>query len=283
MDALRGEPMRPSPRKPTRSFVTATAAAIISLLALVIPAKGQVSDLRIIQLDCSSNPEVVTIKNFGGAQSLSGWELRSDPVTNAGQVFDLSVAGTLDPGEQASILSGSNAPTTDPASGQYRWALSFKFRNDDPTDFAQIVDSSATIIDQLNCGEEPPPPPTDSDADGVSDDSDNCPAWPNADQSLPRWPVPEDDPDCDGWSTADESSISTHPMAACGAGAWPPDTYEDQLVDSQDLVALLPGLFKSVGQPGYSARLDIFQPGTIIDSQDLVAFLPFLFRVCEPP
>jgi hypothetical protein len=120
----------------------------------------------------------------------------------------------------------------------------------------------------------------DGDGDGVPDSSDNCPAWPNPGQSLPLWTVPADDPDCDGWSTADENLIGTDPLAACGGGAWPPDTFEDQLVDSQDMVALLPGLFKSVGQPGYSARLDIFQPGTIIDSQDLVVFLPFLFKVC---
>ncbi len=54
-------------------------------------------------------------------------------------------------------------------------------------------------------------------------------------------------------------------------------------MDGQDLVAFLPGLFKAFGQPGYSARLDIFQPGTIIDSQDMVTLLPYLFRSCQPP
>ena len=33
----------------------------------------------------------------------------------------------------------------------------------------------------------------------------------------------------------------------------------------------------------YSARLDIFEPGAFIDGQDLVTLLPFLFRVCESP
>jgi branched-chain amino acid transport system substrate-binding protein len=96
-------------------------------------------------------------------------------------------------------------------------------------------------------------------------------------------PFIEGDMDGDGFSNNDEVAIGTDPFVACGPHAWPPDTYEDQLVDSQDMVALLPGLFKSVGQEGYSARLDIFQPGTIIDSQDLVAMVPFLFKSCTPP
>ena len=39
----------------------------------------------------------------------------------------------------------------------------------------------------------PTPTPTDSDDDGVPDASDNCPAWPNADQSLPPWEIPVGD------------------------------------------------------------------------------------------
>ena len=102
----------------------------------------------------------MSIQNFGGAsQNLAGWAIRSDPVTNGGQVFDLSVVGTLDPGEQASIYSGSNAPATNVGTGVYRWALNFKFRNGDGSDFAQIVNGQTSLIDQLNCGQQPPPPP----------------------------------------------------------------------------------------------------------------------------
>ena len=32
--------------------------------------------------------------------------------------------------------------------------------------------------------------PCDADGDGFGDGSDNCPAWPNAGQALPPWPVP---------------------------------------------------------------------------------------------
>ena len=115
---------------------------------------GQVANVLITQLSCDSNPESVSIQNFGGAsQNLAGWAIRSDPVTNGGQVFDLSVVGTLDPGEQASIYSGSNAPATNVGTGVYRWALNFKFRNGDGSDFAQIVNGQTSLIDQLNCGQ----------------------------------------------------------------------------------------------------------------------------------
>ncbi len=143
------------------------AAAVIALLgvaALVNVTAGQ-EHIQITALICESNPEVVSIKNLGSApQSLTGWKLRSDPVDNAGQVFDLSEAGSLDAGEEISVFSGSSAPATNASLGQYRWALSFKLRNDDPTDFAQVVDENTTVIDQVNCGETPvvptPAPPT---------------------------------------------------------------------------------------------------------------------------
>ena len=96
------------------------------------------------------------IQNLGeGTLNLSGWQLQSDPVTFTQQVFDLSVVVSLSPGDQASIFSGSNAPFTDAGAGEYRWARNFKFRNEDPTDFAQIVDERSILIDQVNCGEAP--------------------------------------------------------------------------------------------------------------------------------
>ena len=131
--------------------------ALVADLRELVSTSSCPAALRITQLDCDGNPEVVTIQNLGAAaQNLDGWQLRSDPVTNSGQVFDLSLVGSLDLGEQASIFSSSGAPSTDATAGQFLWGLSFKFRNSDPTDFAQIVDGQRNLIDQLNCGEEQP-------------------------------------------------------------------------------------------------------------------------------
>ena len=141
------------------------AAGFMALLgiAVIVNITSGAEHIRITALNCGSNPEVVSIKNLGSAlQSLAGWKLRSDPVDNAGQVFDLSEIGSLDPGEEISVFSGSNAPETNASLGQYRWALSFKLRNDDPTDFAQILDDGLNVIDQLNCGEEPLTPTSEA-------------------------------------------------------------------------------------------------------------------------
>lgn len=107
----------------------------------------------------------------------------------------------------------------------------------------------------------------------------------------------DNDDDNDGFDDADERIIfgvtigSAQELTPCRtatvADPLPPDTFPagdpDRLVDGQDMVALLPSMFTGVGQPGYSLRLDIFQPGNVIDGQDLVAILPFLFQTCLPP
>ncbi len=143
-----------------RVVFTAAFLALLGIAVFVNVTSGA-DHIRITALNCESNPEVVSIKNLGSApQSLAGWKLRSDPVDNAGQVFDLSEIGSLDAGEEISVFSGSNAPATNASLGQYRWALSFKLRNDDPTDFAQILDDGLNVVDQLNCGDEPPTPET---------------------------------------------------------------------------------------------------------------------------
>ena len=117
--------------------------------------------MRIFSLDCDSNPEVVTLEvGIVTPLDLSGWELRSDPVTDPNQVLDLTTIGLLDPGTVVSIFSGSQAPPTNAAAGEFQWALSFKFRNGDATDFAQLVDDQGKLVDQLNCGQQPAPTPT---------------------------------------------------------------------------------------------------------------------------
>jgi hypothetical protein len=159
---------------------------------------------------------------------------------------------------------------------------------------------------------------TDADEDSYADAADNCPNTSNPTQTntdaaneaagflFASAPLPGDsqgdacdeDDDNDGFSDADERIIfgvgvgSDEELTPCRTDTvddpWPADTFgsgglPDRLVDGQDLVAFLPGLSKGLGQPGYSARLDIFQPGTVIDGQDLVAMLPALFKACTPP
>jgi hypothetical protein len=94
------------------------------------------------------------------------------------------------------------------------------------------------------------PTPVDSDQDGVSDASDDCPNWPNASQAMPSWPVPAGDTDCDGFpnsvaasNKAPESYVGTDPLKNCAAtstandeavDAMPPDFNDDRVINGQD-------------------------------------------------
>ena len=101
----------------------------------------------------------------------------------------------------------------------------------------------------------------DFDGDDIPDGSDNCPAWPNADQSLPPWSIPSDDPDCDGFTTADENSIGTNPNLACGTDAWPPDFDDSQTVNILDVGEIRLVFHTTV--PPTSPRFDLKPDGDI--------------------
>ena len=146
------------PRYVSRITVSAlvSALAIALALAAVSSAGAQGPDIQIAKLTCSGDPELVVIENLGDtAQTLTGWELQSDPPGS--QTFDLSVLGGLAPGASISIQSGPSA------SGVFKWTLALTYRDDDPTDYARIVDDSGAIVHQVNCAAATPTPtPTPS-------------------------------------------------------------------------------------------------------------------------
>lgn len=136
--------------------------------------------------------------------------------------------------------------------------------------FVQFADGSRPIPD----GEELPLEDLlawfDSDGDGIYDIDDNCPAWPNPDQSLPPWTVPPHDPDCDGFSDFAEFFVGTEPLDQCGPSAWPPDFDDSGTVNILDLVQLTPPVFGSTtGSPDYTVRKD-FNGDGVINILDLV-------------
>ncbi len=141
------------PRYASRITVTAlvSALAIALALAAVSPAGAQGPDVQIAQLSCSGDPELVVIENFGDtAQTLASWEIQSDPSDS--EVFDLTVLGGLAPGASISIQSGPSA------GGVFKWTLEFIYRDDDPADYARIVDDTGAIVHQVNCAEATPTP-----------------------------------------------------------------------------------------------------------------------------
>ncbi len=142
------------PRYASRIIVLAlvSALAIALALAAVSPAGAQGADVQIAQLSCSGDPELVVIENLGDdPQNLDGWELQSDPPDS--EVYDLGNLGTqLLPGASVSIQSGPSA------SGVFNWTLEFVYRDDDPADYARIVDDTGAIVHQVNCAEATPTP-----------------------------------------------------------------------------------------------------------------------------
>jgi hypothetical protein len=127
--------------------------AIAFAVAGVSSVRGQGADIQIARLECSDDPEVVVIQNQGdAAQTLAGWKLQSDPPDK--EVFDLAALGGLQPEAQVLIQSGPSA------SGVFKWGLEFVFRDDDPTDYARIVDDTGAVVDQVNCGDEVAPQPS---------------------------------------------------------------------------------------------------------------------------
>src|SRR3989337_293880 len=90
-------------------------------------SSAQAPDVRIAELKCNGDPELVAIENRGDvAQQLAGWKLQSDP---ASEVFDLSVLGGLQPGASIFIQAGPSA------TGVFKWGTAFVFRDDDASDY----------------------------------------------------------------------------------------------------------------------------------------------------
>lgn len=141
---------------PPRAAVPNSAASIlIGLFVLVtvigspaLPsstASAKVAGLRITELSCSANPEVVAITNQGtAAQDLTGWSLKSDPP--ATEMFDLGVVGTLAPGASVFVQSGPGA------GGSFIWSTAQIFRDGDASDYARIADNTGATVHELSCG-----------------------------------------------------------------------------------------------------------------------------------
>ena len=129
----------------------------------------------------------------------------------------------------------------------------------------------------------------DSDGDGVPDSEDNCPAWPNADQLLPPWPVPDDDPDCDGFTTTIENWVGTLPDQHCGDATpnnespqpWPTDNNDDTWSKLDDALRYIPVFNTFAPGPPYDQRFDLNADGGI-GLGDVLKYIPVINKSCVP-
>lgn len=132
---------------------------------------------------------------------------------------------------------------------------------------------------------------SDLDDDGITEPSDNCPAWAYPSQTIPSWGIQPNDPDCDGVTSASEGSIGTDPNDPCpntsmandeADDRWPSDFDDNKVVNITDVFNVLPPYFgssaanpnpKGDGMPEYTARRDLVPDG-VINISDVFKMLP---------
>jgi hypothetical protein len=136
---------------PWLRVVAACTAVICGASATASLALAQQANISITELDCDANPERVMLSNEGDASlALTGWRLESDPPDK--EAFSLSKIGALGPGQSVTIESGTGA------SGPFVWSTVFVFRDDDPSDYARVVDSAGEAVQEVTCATGAPTP-----------------------------------------------------------------------------------------------------------------------------
>ncbi len=128
-----------------------TALVMLGALAFVIwswafsaGAAAQGVNVAITELNCNSDPEIVVVTNRGATPvDMTGWNLQSDPTTS--ESLPLQQFGSLSAGETLTVQSGPSAQ------GPFVWSKSEIFRNNDPTDFAQLASDAGQILLRVNC------------------------------------------------------------------------------------------------------------------------------------
>lgn len=119
----------------------------VSALTLVHSerAAAQGVNVQITELDCEGNPEIVVISNLGDQPvEMTGWNLQSDPTGS--ESLALASLGFLSPAESILVESGPGSEAA------FTWDREFVFRDNDPTDFAQLASDAGDILLKVNCG-----------------------------------------------------------------------------------------------------------------------------------
>lgn len=132
------------------NLAVATGAFGLLMLFVMMPGPGQAaelaaaSDVRLANVDCTGNPEVVEVKNFGDeGQDLIGWQIQSD----GNAPFDLTPSGTIAASASIFIESGAAAQAT------FSWSQSEIFRDNDPSDYARLMDNTPAPRGQIACAQ----------------------------------------------------------------------------------------------------------------------------------
>jgi parallel beta-helix repeat protein len=138
----------------------------------------------------------------------------------------------------------------------------------------------------LSLGTDPVNP--DTDADGMTDSPDNCPAWPNPAQNSPPWTVPANDADCDGFNKVRENWVGTLPAKRCpntatpndeAPDSWPTDFNDSRTTNLSDVVLMGPVYNQPTGTDPAKKRFDLNASGGV-NLSDVVLIGPFYNKNC---
>jgi hypothetical protein len=154
-----------------------------------------------------------------------------------------------------------------------------------------LVDANTAGNNPRNNGGASGPISPDTDGDGVSDASDNCPSWPNPAQTLPPWTVPANDPDCDGFTTTSENFSIVDANQHCAGTVtandevlpdrWSVDFNDDQKATIIDVSRFSP-VFGAVGPNApYDKRFD-YNGSNNITITDVSRFSSYFGKACAP-
>jgi hypothetical protein len=128
----------------------------------------------------------------------------------------------------------------------------------------------------------------DTDADTVTDGSDNCPAWANTAQTMPTWTVPANDADCDGFNKLREEYVGTLPAKRCpntvtandeAPDPWPSDFNDSRLTSLADVILMGPVYNQPTGSDQAKKRFDLSGNGTV-SLADVILLGPFYNKSC---
>ncbi len=261
---------------------------------------------HLMEVDTGTNSIVQDIM-FGEANQYYSWPaIRTDSSSNLfvsltrtnSSIFAEAVVGGRQASDPANTISGSTllrageivhqtgrwgdylGAAVDPSSASCVWVVGQYAKDTGGPDTS--LGYWGTFIAATSYAADPSSgcnPNVDTDGDGIPDEADNCPAWPNPSQDLPAWPIPNDDPDCDGFTTAVESFVTTLPFNSCGTNAWPPDFNDDERVTIADVLALKAPFGSQTGDPNYDQRPDLNADGRIT-IPDVLALKPFFGLAC---
>jgi hypothetical protein len=130
-------------RLPLALLVLLGAVVLIAFAARPA-AVAQEVNVEISELRCDTDPEVVVVVNKGNTPiDMTGWNLQSDPTSS--ESLALQQFGSLAAGEMLTAQAGPSAE------GAFVWSQTEVFRNNDPSDFAQLASDAGQVLLKVNC------------------------------------------------------------------------------------------------------------------------------------